>query len=581
MSNLIHFRGASEMPDISVSRGDMEWNKTGTWRTQRPFYEEKTPPCHAACPAGNDIVSFILRMKEGDFVGAWKLLSEENPFPGICGRVCFHPCESKCNRGGFDEPVAIHALERFAADFASKLPQRVEGIRAKRSDRIAVIGSGPAGMSCAYHLARLRYPVTVFESLPFTGGMLRIGIPPYRLPRDVLDREMAQIEAMGVEIRKNISVGADLRTEDLKHFRAIFLATGAHHSRGLGIVGEEQRGVWSGLTLLKKFNLKKRVALGERIVIIGGGNTAIDVARVAIRLGKKPLILYRRSREEMPAFEEEIIEGLDEGVEIRYLVNPIRIQFKGKRKGLECLRMELGGKDETGRRRPVEIPDSKFFVKADSVVIAAGEQIDVSLLPRGITQKEGIVLTQPGGWTGIGGVFAGGDLASTERTVAHAIGSGKKAAIAIDSYLQGNEVEDVLRRLAVGNGSSVSVSPYLHPERKVRSPRLIAFEDLNTDYFEHSARGKERRLPLPDRFKRGREVTFALSEESALQESKRCFSCGTCDACEICYLYCPDASILRIDEGLSRKVDYDYCKGCGICFAECPRGVVSLEEEAR
>src|SRR4030042_436326 len=245
MSGLIQFKGASEMPDIAVSRGDMEWNKTGTLRTQRPFYEEKTPPVHAACPAVNDIVSFILRMKEGDFVGAWKLLSEENPFPGICGRVCFHPCESKCNRGGFDEPVAIHALERFAADFASKLPQRLEGIRGRRSERIAVIGSGPAGMSCAYHLARLRHPVTVFESLPFTGGMLRIGIPPYRLPRDVLDREMAQIEAMGGEIRKNISVGADLRTGDLNNFRAIFLATGAHRSRGLGMVGEEQRGVWS------------------------------------------------------------------------------------------------------------------------------------------------------------------------------------------------------------------------------------------------------------------------------------------------------------------------------------------------
>jgi len=575
------FKSVSEMPMISVSLGDMEWNKTGAWRTQRPFYEDKTPPCSAACPAGNDIVAFIQKIAQEDFEGAWNVIKEENPFPGVCGRVCFYPCESRCNRGSFDEPIAIHALERFVADFASRLNKKTAKAREKRKERVAIIGSGPAGMSCAFHLARLYYDVTVFESFSLAGGMLRMGIPSYRLPRNVLDRELSNIEALGVEIRTGVSLGEDLRLEDLKDYQAVFIATGAHRSRGLHIPGEKEKGVLSGLDLLKKINLSKRGKLGDKIAVIGGGNTAIDVARSVIRLGKKANILYRRSREEMPAFEDEILEALEEGVKIRYLVNPIRVGQKDGLKRLECLRMELSEKDESGRRRPVPIPNSNLFIDADHVIIAAGEEIEASFLPEGLEKKEGIVLTQRDGSTGIKGIFAGGDLTSNQRTVAHAIGSGKKAAMAIDAFLKGTDAEEVIIQNLIGEGPSLSIFGYLHPGERLRNPHVVTFEELNMDYFEPAKRQGESKSAVKERIKGFKEVSSTLSEGVALDEAERCFSCGTCNECENCYVFCPDGSILKREELFPHQVDYDYCKGCGICFTECPRGAISLKGEAK
>jgi len=581
MSKLLSFKGASEMPMISVSFGNMEWNKTGAWRAQRPFYEDKTPPCSAACPVGNDIVAFIQKITEGDFEGAWSLIKEENPFPGICGRVCFHPCESKCNRGAYDEPVAIHALERFVSDYASTLNKKTERVPGARKGKVAVIGSGPAGMGCAYHLAKLHYEVTVFESSPSAGGMLRMGIPSYRLPKGVLDREISTIQALGVEIRTGIPFGEKLGLDDLKDYQATFIATGAHRGRGLNIPGEKGKSVFNGLDLLRKINVGHRGKLGDKVSIIGGGNTAIDVARSVIRLGKKATILYRRSKEEMPAFEDEILEAIEEGVKIRYLVNPVRIQQKDDMKRLECLRMELGEKDESGRRKPVAVPDSNFFIEADTVIVAAGEEIEVSFLPKGIEKKDGIVLTQRDGNAGVKGIFAGGDLTSTQRTVAHAIGSGKKAALAIDCYLQGKNAEEAIGQILIGEGPSLSIFRHLHPEERPMNPHVVAFEELNTDYFETSKRHREQRGLARKRIKGFEEVTSTLTEKIALKEAERCFSCGTCNGCENCYVFCPDASIVKVEEILSRQVDYDFCKGCGICFSECPRGAISLKEEAR
>ena len=569
------------MPEIAISRGHMDWNKTGTWRTQRPFYEDKTAPCNVACPAGNDIVAFVRKITQGDFEGAWNLIKEENPFPGICGRVCFHPCETKCNRGSYDESIAIHALERYVADFASQLPKKTGKISPQGQEKIAIIGSGPAGMSCAYHLAKLHYNVTVFESSPLRGGMLRMGIPSYRLPKDVLDREMSDIEALGVEIRTGVPIGQEIKIEKLKDYQAIFIATGAHRSRILNIPGEKGKSVFSGLDLLRRINLDGKVKIGERVAVIGGGNTAIDVARSVIRLGKKATILYRRSKEEMPAFEEEMVEALEEGVKIRYLVNPLRIQQKENLKRLECLRMELGEKDESGRRKPVPIPNSNFFINADSLVVAAGEEIETSFLPKGIGKKEGILLTQDGGRTAIEGIFAGGDLTSNQRTVAHAIGSGKRVAMAIDCYLKGNDSEEAIRQILVGNGPSLSIFRYLHPGERPRNAHVVNFEELNMDYFEPTRRERESKRRLKERIKRFTEVTSTLTENAALREAERCFSCGTCNECENCYIFCPDASILKKGEKISQQVDYDFCKGCGICFVECPRRAISLEEEAR
>jgi 2-oxoacid:acceptor oxidoreductase delta subunit (pyruvate/2-ketoisovalerate family) len=579
MSDPIHFKGASEMPMISVSFGHMDWNKTGAWRAQRPFYEDKTPPCSAACPVGNDIVGFIQKTTQGDFEGAWNLIKEENPFPGICGRVCFHPCESKCNRGDYDEPIAIHALERFVSDFASNSNKKIKKVPGVRKGKIAVIGSGPAGMSCTYHLAKLGYDVTVFESSSLPGGMLRTGIPSYRLPKDVLDREISNIEELGAKIRTGIPFGEDL--EGLRDYQAVFIATGAHRSRGLHIPGEKGKSVFSGLDLLKKINLSKKVKLGDKIAIIGGGNTAIDIARSVVRLGKRATILYRRSKEEMPAFEDEIVDAIEEGVKIRYLVNPIHIQQKDGMKRLECLRMELGEKDESGRRRPLPVSNSNFFIEAENVIIAAGEEIEISFLPKGMEKKEGIVLTQRDGSTGIKGIFAGGDLTSNQRTVAHAIGSGKKAALAIDCYLKSKDSEEAIRQILIGEGPSISIFRHLHPEERRMNPHVVTFEELNTDYFEPLERRRESKGFVKKRIKGFGEVTCGFTEGSALEEAERCFSCGTCNGCENCYVFCPDASIIKTEEVLSRQVDYDFCKGCGICFSECPRGAISLKEETR
>ena len=581
MTNQLTFKGASEMPMISVSFGNMEWNKTGAWRAQRPLYEDKTPPCSAACPVGNDIVAFIQKTTQGDFEGAWSLIKEENPFPGICGRVCFHPCESKCNRGAYDEPIAIHALERFVSDYASTLNRKIEKAPGVRKEKIAIIGSGPAGMSCAYHLAKLHYEVTVFESSSLAGGMLRMGIPSYRLPKDVLDREILEIQALGVEIRTGIPFGENLELDDLKDYQAAFIATGAHRGRGLDISGEKGKSVFGGLDLLKKINLRNRVKLGDKVAIVGGGNTAIDVARSVIRMGKKATILYRRSKEEMPAFGDEILEAIEEGVKIRYLVNPIRIQQRDNMKRLECLRMELGEKDESGRRKPVPIPNSSLIVEADAVIIAAGEEIEVSCLPKGMDKKEGIVLTRRDGSSGIKGIFAGGDLTSNQRTVAHAIGSGKRAALAIDCYLQGKDAEEAIHQNLIGEGPSFSMFKHLHPEERPMNSHVVTFEELNTDYFEPSKKHREQRALAKKRNKGFGEITSTFAESIALGEAERCFSCGSCNECENCYVFCPDASIVRTEDILSHQVDYDFCKGCGICFSECPRGAISLKEEAR
>lgn len=580
MSKQLTFQNVSEMPMIPISMGSMEWNKTGSWRTQRPFYEDKTPPCSAACPAGNDIVGFIQKIVQNDFEGAWKILKEENPFPGVCGRVCFHPCEAKCNRGSFDEPIAIRSLERFVADTASHLTLNLEKTREKRRESIAIIGSGPAGMSCAYHLARLHYEVTVFESSTQAGGMLRMGIPAYRLPREVLERELSSIESLGVKIQTGMDLGQPLRLEDLKSYHAIFIATGAHRARGLQIPGERTKGVLYGLDLLKKINLQKRVKLGDRIAIVGGGNTAIDIARSVIRLGKKAIVLYRRSREEMPAFEEEIIEALEEGVKIRYLVNPIRIGQKDGLKRIECVRMELGERDESGRRRPIPIPHSNHPIDVDQVIVAAGEEIELTFLPEGLEKREGMVLTRKDTSTGIRGVFAGGDLTSNQRTVAHAIGSGKKAALAIDAFLNDKDSEEVIHQHLIGEGPSVSIYDYRHPGARIRNRHVVAFEELNLDYFEPAKRQEAWKKTVKERIKGFQEVSSTLSEGMALEEAERCFSCGTCNECENCYVFCPDVSILKRTK-LLHEVDYDYCKGCGICFTECPRGAISLKGEGK
>lgn len=584
MSEQIVFKREEDMPYQAISTGSMTWNKTGSWRYLRPRFDNKISPCNEGCPAGQDIEGAMVLIGKGKVLEAWDLFKEENPFPAVCGRVCFHPCESSCNRKDFDEAVSINALERFMADAASRKGRRLSFKREKRKEKIAVIGSGPAGLTCAYHLARMGYGVTVFEAFPVLGGMLRVGIPEYRLPKKVLEEEIDQILELGVKVEINARLGADFLLSDLKEYPAVFLAMGNHRSKSLGIPGEDSAGVMSGLEFLRNVSLGKEVALGKRVAVIGGGNTAFDAARSALRLGAKPFILYRRTREEMPAFPGEILEAEEEGIEVSYLVSPTRlIAENGKISRLECLKNRLGPADEDGRRRPVAIKGSNFFLEVDQVISAIGEDADLAALPKRIGLKENVILTDERGATKQKGVFAGGDIIQQPRTVVHAIGSGKRAAIFIDSFLKGEKWEGLFDGLRIGERGSLSMKRYLQEEseRVPLSSKTVHLKDLNLDYFEYKKRKKMPKAQTSKRLGSFEEVNLSLSEETAREEANRCFSCGVCNLCDNCYIFCPDVAIQKQGEDGPNVIDYDHCKGCGICVEECPRDALVMEEERK
>ena len=581
MAEQILLRTEKDLPYQAISLGSMEWNRTGTWRYLRPRFDNKVSPCNEGCPAGQDIEGAMVLIGKGKILEAWDLFKEESPFPGVCGRVCYHPCESSCNRGEFDEAVSINALERFLADTAFKHGRRVTVRREKKTEKVAVIGSGPAGMTCAYHLARMGYAVTVFEALPVLGGMLRVGIPEYRLPKKILEAEIDQILELGVTTEINSRFGENLQQKDLKEYAAIFFALGNHVSKKLGVPGENEEWAMSGVEFLRKVSLGKEVPTGKKVVIIGGGNTAIDAARTALRLGAKPSILYRRTREEMPAFPAEVHEADEEGIDISFLVSPVRLVMENGQKKLECVKNRLGPPDEDGRRRPVEVKGSNYFLEVDQVLTAIGEDADLAALPKKIGIQDNIILTDERGATKQEGIFAGGDIIHQPHTVVHAIGSGKRAAIFIDCFLGKKKWEGVFDAIRIGERGSLSMRRYLQDEkeRPPLSPKTVLLKDLNLDYFEPKKRKKTTRLPMGKRQGTFEEVNLGFPEETALAEAKRCFNCGVCNLCDNCYIFCPDVAIRK--ENGNNVIDYDHCKGCGICVEECPRDAMVMEEERR
>lgn len=585
MAEQLIFKNVDDMPFFSVSLASLEWNKTGSWRYLRPRFENKIPPCNEGCPAGQDVEQAMFLIGKGKYLEAWELFKEENPLVAVCGRVCFHPCELACNRGEFDEPVSINALERFMADMASKQSrhpvQKIE--ENKEAAKIAVIGSGPSGLTCAYHLRRLGHKVTIFEALPVLGGMLRVAIPEYRLPKKVLEEEIDQILELGVKVEVNCHLGSSLLWKDLQDYEAIFLAIGNHKGKKLGIPGEDLSGVINGLDFLKDINLGKKISLGKKVAVIGGGNTAIDAARSALRLGAQPIILYRRSQDEMPAFYSEVQEAEEEGIEISYLVSPIRILGEdGKVKRLECVKNRLGPPDADGRRRPIEIKGSNFTLEIDQVILAIGEEADLSGIPKNLGTKEKVIITDERGATKQKKVYAGGDITAQPRTVVHAIGSGKRAAIFIDCFLKKKRWEGLIDELRLGQKGSLSMRRYLQGEkREPLSNQTVRLRDLNLDYFIYEKRRKMPKVKVSQRVSSFAEVHLGLNEEIAILEAQRCFNCGVCNLCDNCYLFCPDVAIRKEPGSGKNIINYDYCKGCGICAEECPRKAIVMEEEGR
>jgi len=557
--------------------------KTGDWREFRPVFVAGIAPCREACPAGIDIASLLWEAKHRRFDRAWHVIMEENPFPSICGRTCGHPCQEACNRKEFDEPLAINALERFVGDYGLRKMMGVSSPKGKTGKNIAVVGSGPAGLSCAYHLRRLGYGVKVFERSPLAGGMLRWGIPDYRLPRRILDGEIERLRRMGIEIKIRASLDKDFFTKGLKEFKAIFLALGAQRNRSLGIVGENFSGVLSGLDLLRGVKEGNPPHLGRRVAVIGGGNTAIDVARTALRLGSKPTLVYRRTRGEMPAVSDEVEEALKEGSGIEFLTSPIAItRPRGQALRMECVRNRMGKRGPDGRRTPVPVRGSNFFLESDTIVVAIGQTSDPEDLPQLLEWAEAGVTVDEWGATGAPGIFAGGDLTAGPRTVSHAIGSGKKAALAIDAFVRGWD-KDRAKSIFLGNRGSLSMAQWINPSQAIhRSNRIVSYEDLNRSYFE--PRPRENMPQIPNGARRigsFDEVNLGFPEKKALQEAERCFGCGICSLCENCYTFCPDSSVFRKNQYETFEIDYEFCKGCGLCAHECPSHFIEMVREEK
>ena len=569
-----------ELPPMAMSLQSTVGNKTGTWRYLRPVPVEGIAPCNEACLVAQDIERVILYVTKGKFQEAYAQLAMENPMPSVLGRVCPHPCEGSCNREQFDEPVSIQALERFIGDYGLKQGKFSAPLRPVHREEIAVIGSGPAGLSCSYHLARMGYKVTIFEAMAVLGGKLRWAIPDYRLPKKILDQEIEKILSLGIRVLKKVKVGRDIPFKDLKRYQAVFIATGGQGSLPLRVPGGDSKGVISGLDFLKSLNLGDDVSVGLKPVVIGGGNTAIDVARSCFRLGSEPVILYRRSREEMPAYKEEVEEAEREGIPIRYLVAPIRImREKGRVTRLECLKMRMGKPDASGRRSPIPIRGSNFFVETDQVIRAIGETADLAFLPREVRSGNSFVSTSPYMTTSRSEIFAGGDAIAQPRSVGHAILSGKKAAISIDCYLRGKDVEEVYRSIHVGAKGGVFMEAYLHPEqRNLKGEKVIGFGEINTAYFEKSPRLRAKVLSKQKAIQGFDEIHLGLDRRSAVRSAERCFQCGLCNSCRNCDLFCPDLAVLMKRKG--PEINYDHCKGCGICVQECPRGALTLADEA-
>ncbi len=583
------FKSWRDLTPMNISIGTMLHNMTGSWRFTKPIYEDKVPACQNACPAGNDIEGWIKLVQQGEYEMAYWHLKREQPFPAILGRVCFQFCEGACNRLPLDGSVSIKELERLVGDQVTP-STRHPSLPGDNGKSLAVVGSGPAGMSAAYYGRLLGFSVTIFEELPQMGGILRVGVPSYRLPREVLAAEFEGLRNMGIEFRPKTAVGKDIPFDELRNvYDYIFLATGAHASRKLKVEGEdESHRIMSGLLLLKRMALGEEVDLGNKVLVIGGGNTAIDVSRTAIRLGSHATVIYRRSESEMPAHPEEVRQAREEGVRFRFLGTPERIELNGDGaiRRLVCCEMELGPADQNGRRRPVKKYGALFDLEADSILAAIGEVPVFDYLDSIVKTENGVIPVNEGLGVdvenhGKATIFAGGDIIDIPHTVAHAVASGKKAAIAMDCARKGVDFAEVLEEIAIGDGPAISFSRYMgwKPVNPVRqnSRVVVDSEKIEYDYFEKVPQVKEKIRPADVRKCSFEGYSTTLSEDEALHEAARCMHCGRCTECDNCLIFCPDVSILVIGNGhFGYSIDYDYCKGCGICFTECPRCAVTM-----
>ncbi len=572
------------IPHSSVST---QVNKTGSWRFFLPKFDEKTAPCSAACPLGQDIARIEMLTSWGMLKDAWHVILSENPFPGICGRVCFHPCEKTCNRANLDKPVAIHHLERFLGDTAiSNNRKAVLNIRPDNGKKVAVVGAGPSGLAAAYFLSLLGCGCDVFEARSEPGGLLRWGIPSYRLPRDILNAEINRIRDLGVVVHCDKLVTERLMAKIRRDYDAIFIGCGYEQSVTLKIQGGDL--MQDGLDFLRNFDLQKKASFDGITAIVGGGNTAIDLSRSLVRRGAKPLILYRRRLEDMPAFEPEIAMAIKEGVQIMELVAPIRIQQNSCCKSLAGSNFNLTlQKMKTSQRkiggRAGIIPDGEKFEKisVQRVFTAIGARSESIWDFRSAKGSNTLELSHCRLIEQETPIIFGGDLTTPTKSVADAIASGKQAAMVIDSYFKKglNAVKNRLSACRVGAGPALSLAAYLDKNHLQRNAHIVGYNEIVSDYFQSAPRNIPAALDVRTSIQTFKEITATYGNDTAKKEAARCFNCGICNACDYCRLYCPEMAIFI--ENTKRKINLDYCKGCGVCAKECPRNAMVLEEEIK
>ncbi len=542
--------------------------KTGDWRLQRPVYLHRVAPCHTACPAGEDPQAYLARLAEGDAKAAWETLVSANPLPAITGRVCHHPCEAGCNRGQYDEAIAIHGVERTLGDEGIARGWNYP-VQAPAGDapRVAVVGAGPAGLSSAYHLIRLGYRVTLFEAEAEAGGLLASAIPAYRLPRQVLGDELARLLGVGMTFMPRNRLGRDFTLDELRaEHRAIFLGLGNQRGRAWSVDGVVPRDSRAGLEILKEWLSIGSLPAYKSVAVVGGGNTAVDLARVLKFSGipEVHIISYRAvpgpgvaPQDAMRATAREVHQAIEEGVIIHEHRGVRRLIIRGERvAGVEMVHTKKLTRS-AGRRETVEFEGTETILHLEQVIPAVGQEVD----PAGVEMLlRGHPFLHPDSWgrlENVEGIFAGGDIREGAATVSDAIGDGRRAAIAIDSYLRGAPLPAAARGEA-------------------------RFADLNINYFEHQPRAQIAILPPAERDAE-REIEQPLSLSQIGVESHRCFSCGSCLTCDNCWTLCPDNAVLKTKaptaEGDHYVFDYDYCKGCGLCAHECPSGYIAMESE--
>ena len=532
------------LPDLVHGR-----SRAGPVRHERPVYVDLLPPCNNACPAGEDIQGYLALLNAGDEEAAWRALVADNPFPAIHGRVCYHPCESHCNRANLDSAVSIHSVERFLGDLALERGWSFDQQHPRSGKRVLVVGAGPSGLAAAYHLARLGHEVEIRDAGPQPGGMMRYGIPAYRLPRDVLDGEVARIAALGVRMTADHRV-VDLDAERREGaFDAVFVAVGAHLSKRVDIPARDAGPIVEAVSFLRSVASGERPTIGRRVAVYGGGNTAMDAARVARRLGaEEAMIVYRRTRAQMPAHEEEAEDAEREGVRINWLRTIAA--FDGPELKVEV--MEL---DDSGRPQPT----GRFeTLAADSVILALGQESDTAFLrdvPGVELALDGTVRVSSSLMTGAPGVFAGGDMVPAERTVTVGVGHGKRAAREIDAWLRGTALE----------------RPPKHP--------VATFEALNVWYFGDAPRRQQPELEPAMSVEGFEEVVGGLSPGAAAFEAGRCLSCGNCCECDGCLGACPEDAVIKLGPGQRYRFDLDRCTGCRACFEQCPVHAIDMVPE--